>query len=103
MFGTYRRDGYTLSPSSNTEQYNFYQREGRVNLHEYQSKNLFDQYKIPVPHGRVATSPQEVYDIAKEIGGTVVVKAQVLTGGRGKAGGVKLAKSPDEARDLSEQ
>jgi succinyl-CoA synthetase beta subunit len=74
-----------------------------VNLHEYQSKNLFAQFEIPTPKGRVATSPQEVYDIAKELGGTVVVKAQVLTGGRGKAGGVKLAKSPDEARERAEQ
>ncbi|MEP7288263.1 MAG: ADP-forming succinate--CoA ligase subunit beta [Chloroflexota bacterium] len=74
-----------------------------MNLHEYQSKNLFAQFNIPTPKGKVATSPQEVYDIAKEMGGTVVVKAQVLSGGRGKAGGVKLAHTPEEARDLSEQ
>jgi succinyl-CoA synthetase beta subunit len=74
-----------------------------VNLHEYQSKNLFAQYDIPVPKGKVATSPQEVYDIAKELGSPVVVKAQVLTGGRGKAGGVKLAQSPEQARELAEQ
>src|SRR4051812_33374904 len=75
----------------------------RVNLHEYQSKNLFAKFEIPVPKGRVASSPQEVYDIAKELGGTVVVKAQVLAGGRGKAGGVKLAHNPDQARELAEQ
>ena len=74
-----------------------------MNLHEYQSKNLFGQFDIPVPKGKVASSPLEVYDIAKELGGTVVVKAQVLTGGRGKAGGVKLAHNPDEARAVSEQ
>lgn len=68
-----------------------------MNLHEYQSKNLFAKYGIPTPKGRVASSPQEVYDIAKELGGTVVVKSQVLTGGRGKAGGVKLGKTPEEA------
>lgn len=74
-----------------------------MNLHEYQSKNLFAQFDIPTPRGKVASSPQEVYDIAKEMGRTVVVKAQVLTGGRGKAGGVKLARTPDEARAVAEQ
>ncbi len=69
-----------------------------MNLHEYQSKNLFARFGIPTPRGKVVTSPQEAYDVAKEIGGPVVVKAQVLTGGRGKAGGVKLARTPDEAR-----
>jgi succinyl-CoA synthetase beta subunit len=68
-----------------------------VNLHEYQSKALFAQFGIPTPTGKVAYTPDEAYQIAKEIGGTVVVKAQVLTGGRGKAGGVKLAKTPEEA------
>jgi succinyl-CoA synthetase beta subunit len=70
-----------------------------VNLHEYQSKLRFAEFGIPVPKGKVAHSPQQAYEIAKEIGGSVVVKAQVLTGGRGKAGGVKLAKSPKEAQD----
>jgi succinyl-CoA synthetase beta subunit len=74
-----------------------------VNLHEYQSKNLFAQNGIPTPKGKVATSPQEAYDIARELGGAVVIKAQVLTGGRGKAGGVKLAKTPDEAREVAEK
>jgi succinyl-CoA synthetase beta subunit len=74
-----------------------------VNLHEYQSKNVFAQFGIPTPKGKIATSPQEAEDIAKELGGTVVIKAQVLTGGRGKAGGVKLARTPDEARDRAEQ
>lgn len=72
-----------------------------MNLHEYQSKNLLAKYGIPVPKGKVATSPQQAYEIAKEIGGTVVIKAQVLTGGRGKAGGVKLAKTPDEASEYA--
>jgi succinyl-CoA synthetase beta subunit len=70
-----------------------------VNLHEYQSKLRFAEFGIPVPKGKVAPSPQQAYEIAKEIGGPVVVKAQVLTGGRGKAGGVKLAKTPKEAQD----
>ncbi len=73
-----------------------------MNLHEYQSKNLFAQFGIPTPKGKVVSSPQEAYDVAKEIGGPVVVKAQVLTGGRGKAGGVKVAKTPDEAHERAE-
>jgi succinyl-CoA synthetase beta subunit len=73
-----------------------------VNLHEYQSKNLFAKYGIPTPKGKVVSSPQEAYDVAKEFGSSVVVKAQVLTGGRGKAGGVKLARTPDEAHEKAE-
>jgi len=72
-----------------------------LKLHEFQSKALFGEYGIPVPRGKVATTPDEAYAIAAEIGGTVVVKAQVHVGGRGKAGGVKLAKSPEEARDAA--
>jgi len=68
-----------------------------VNLHEYQSKARFAEYGIPIPRGKVAHSPQQAYEIAKELGAPVVVKAQVLTGGRGKAGGVKLAGTPEEA------
>ena len=69
-----------------------------MNLHEYQSKFLFADYGIPIPRGKVATSPQEAYAIAQELGGVVVVKAQVHVGGRGKAGGVKVARDADEAR-----
>jgi succinyl-CoA synthetase beta subunit len=68
-----------------------------VKLHEYQSKFRFAEYGIPIPRGKVATTPQEAFEIAKEIGGPVVIKAQVLVGGRGKAGGVKLARTPEEA------
>lgn len=74
-----------------------------MNLHEYQSKMRFAKFGIPVVLGRVATSPQEAYEIARELGGTVVVKAQVLAGGRGKAGGVKLAKTPEEAEQVANQ
>jgi len=70
-----------------------------LKLHEYQSKFLFAEYGIPIPRGQVATTPEEAYEIAKEIGGLVVVKAQVHVGGRGKAGGVKLAKTPEEAKE----
>jgi succinyl-CoA synthetase beta subunit len=69
-----------------------------VNIHEYQAKELFRRAGIPIPPGRVATTPDEAAAIAREYGGTVVVKAQVHAGGRGKAGGVKLAKTADEAR-----
>jgi len=69
-----------------------------LKLHEFQSKFLFQDYGIPIPQGKVAASPAEVYDIARELGGVVVVKAQVHVGGRGKAGGVKVARDADEAK-----
>jgi succinyl-CoA synthetase beta subunit len=68
-----------------------------VDLYEYQGKELFRRFGIPVSEGWVATTPQEARDAAEELGGPVVVKAQVLTGGRGKAGGVKLADDPADA------
>src|SRR5436190_24124974 len=68
-----------------------------MDLYEYQGKQLFATFGIPVSEGRVATTPEEARRAAEELGGPVVVKAQVLTGGRGKAGGVKLADGPDDA------
>jgi succinyl-CoA synthetase beta subunit len=68
-----------------------------VDLYEYQGKELFKRFGIPVSDGRLATTPEEARAAAEEIGGQVVVKAQVLTGGRGKAGGVKLADDPADA------
>ncbi len=68
-----------------------------MKLHEYQSKQIFGRFGIPVPNGKVADTPEAARQIAQELGGPVVVKAQVLVGGRGKAGGVKLAKTPDDA------
>ena len=68
-----------------------------MNLHEYQGKELFARFGMPVLPGQVAGTPEEARDIAASLGGTVVIKAQVQAGGRGKAGGVKLAHSPDEA------
>jgi succinyl-CoA synthetase beta subunit len=68
-----------------------------VDLYEYQGKELFRRFGIPVSEGRFATSPDEARAAAQELGGQVVVKAQVLTGGRGKAGGVKLADGPADA------
>ncbi|MFP3948127.1 MAG: ADP-forming succinate--CoA ligase subunit beta [Gemmatimonadota bacterium] len=69
-----------------------------MDIHEYQAKEVFRSAGIPVPPGEVATTPDEAVEIAAKYGGTVVVKAQVHTGGRGKAGGVKLASDPDEIR-----
>ena len=74
-----------------------------MNIHEYQAKEIFRKYGIPIPPGEVATTPQQAESIARKIGGTVVVKAQVHAGGRGKAGGVKLARTPEEARSLARQ
>jgi len=68
-----------------------------VDLYEYQARDLFERYGVPVLAGIVADTPEEVRAAAEKIGGVVVVKAQVKTGGRGKAGGVKVAKNPDEA------
>jgi succinyl-CoA synthetase beta subunit len=70
-----------------------------VNIHEYQAKELLVAQGIPVPMGEVATTPEEAETIARRLGGAVVVKAQVHAGGRGKAGGVKLAKTPEEAKE----
>ncbi|MBN1679127.1 MAG: ADP-forming succinate--CoA ligase subunit beta [Anaerolineae bacterium] len=72
-----------------------------MNLHEYQSKFRFADYGIPIPKGKVAHTAEEAYTIAKDIGPPVVIKAQVLTGGRGKAGGVKLARTPEEAQQCA--
>ncbi|KXK15178.1 MAG: succinyl-CoA synthetase beta chain [Chloroflexi bacterium OLB14] len=74
-----------------------------MKLHEYQSKNIFSKYGIPIPKGRVAATAQEAKQIAEELGGRIVIKSQVLVGGRGKAGGVKLANNPAEAQQLAEQ
>ena len=68
-----------------------------MNLHEYQAKELFARHGLPVLPGQVATSAEEAREIASSLGGRVVIKAQVLVGGRGKAGGVQLAHDPDEA------
>ena len=68
-----------------------------LDLYEHQGKELFRRFGIPVSEGRLATTPAEARAAAEELGGPVVVKAQVLTGGRGKAGGIKLAATPEEA------
>ncbi|MBK9927004.1 MAG: ADP-forming succinate--CoA ligase subunit beta [Anaerolineales bacterium] len=74
-----------------------------MKLHEYQSKTIFSKYGIPIPKGRVAATADEAKQIAEELGGRAVIKAQVLVGGRGKAGGVKVAKNSDEAANYAQQ
>jgi succinyl-CoA synthetase beta subunit len=73
-----------------------------MNVHEYQAAELLAKHGVPVNPGKVATTPDEAEQIAREFGGVVVVKAQVHSGGRGKAGGVKVVKSPEEARAAAE-
>jgi succinyl-CoA synthetase beta subunit len=73
-----------------------------VDLYEYQAKHLFDAHGVPVTPGEVCTTPEAAFEAARKIGSAVVVKAQVKTGGRGKAGGVKLAATPDEAKARAE-
>ncbi len=74
-----------------------------MKLHEYQSKQIFSRYGIPIPKGKVASTADEARSIAVELGGRVVIKSQVLVGGRGKAGGIRLAKDPHEAEDVAAQ
>ena len=72
-----------------------------MNIHEYQAKDILRAEGVPIPPGEVATTPEQAEAIATKLGGMVVVKAQVHAGGRGKAGGVKLAKTPAEARAIA--
>jgi succinyl-CoA synthetase beta subunit len=74
-----------------------------VDLFEFQAKELFRQYDVPVGLGHVASTPEDAEQVARELGGVTVVKAQVKTGGRGKAGGVKVARTPEEAGQLAGQ
>lgn len=74
-----------------------------MKLHEYQSKQIFAKYGIPIPKGHVAATASEARQIAEELGGRVVIKSQVLIGGRGKAGGIRLAKNAEEAEEIATQ
>ena len=74
-----------------------------MNIHEFQAKDLLRRYGVPVPNGKVAFTPQEAKAVAAELGGRCVVKAQIHAGGRGKAGGVKLAASPEEAESAAKE
>jgi succinyl-CoA synthetase beta subunit len=79
------------------------QQETRVKLQEYRSKEILERHGVPLLAGRTATTPEEARSAAEALGGPVVVKAQVLVGGRGKAGGVKLASTPDEAEQKARE
>ena len=74
-----------------------------MKIHEYQAKEIMANYGVPVPKGGVASTPAEAREIASQLGGAVVIKAQVYAGGRGKGGGIKTAQSPDEAEKLASQ
>jgi len=74
-----------------------------VKIHEYQAKQILAKYGVPVPKGGVATTPAEAREIATQLGGSVVIKAQVYAGGRGKGGGIKTAQSPEEAERLAQE
>ena len=74
-----------------------------MKVHEYQAKEILRHYGVPTPRGEVVDSPDDARNVAKQLGGRVVVKAQIHAGGRGKGGGVKLAKTPDEAADLAKK
>jgi succinyl-CoA synthetase beta subunit len=74
-----------------------------MNIHEYQAKEILKQYGVPVPVGKIASTPQEAKAAAAELGGRCVVKAQIHAGGRGKGGGVKLATSPEDAEQKASE
>jgi len=72
-----------------------------MKIHEYQAKQILARYGVRIPRGEVAYTKEEARQIADRIAGTVVVKAQIHAGGRGKGGGVKLARNPDEAAEIA--
>src|ERR1700757_2591282 len=74
-----------------------------MKIHEYQAKQILARYNVRIPRGEVAYTKEEARGIAERIGGTVVVKAQIHAGGRGKGGGVKVAKTADDAADIAGQ
>ncbi|MCP2619664.1 ADP-forming succinate--CoA ligase subunit beta [Candidatus Aminicenantes bacterium AC-334-K16] len=74
-----------------------------MKIHEFQAKQILQRFGVQVPRGEVADTPEKVYEIAQQIGPKVVLKAQVHAGGRGKGGGIRLAKTPEEARELAQE
>ena len=74
-----------------------------MKLHEFQAKRIFAQYGVPIPRGEVATTATQAREIAQRLGKPVVIKSQVLVGGRGKAGGIKLARTPDDAEAVADK
>ena len=98
-----------FSPFMLHEEVNLFQLEitkrgvRNMKIHEYQAKEILAKYGIPVPQGGMATTPAEAEEIASQLGGKVVIKAQVYAGGRGKGGGIKTAESPEEAESLAQE
>jgi succinyl-CoA synthetase beta subunit len=80
-----------------------FEKSSKLDLFEYQARDIFEKYNVPVLKGLIADTPEQAKKAAEQIGGTVVVKAQVKVGGRGKAGGVKVAHSPEEAKQAAEK
>ncbi|MGE5327440.1 MAG: ATP-grasp domain-containing protein, partial [Deltaproteobacteria bacterium] len=74
-----------------------------MKVHEYQAKQILARFGVATPRGEVAYTPEEARTVAARLGGTVVVKAQIHAGGRGKGGGVKIARNPDEAEQFAKQ
>ena len=72
-----------------------------MKIHEYQAKSILAKYGVPVPRGKMASTVDMAVEIASELGGRVVVKAQIHAGGRGKGGGVKLAEGPEQVRQIA--
>ncbi len=72
-----------------------------MNIHEFQAKEILRKYGVPLLQGGVARSPEETAEVARKLGGTVVVKAQIHAGGRGKAGGVKVVPTPEKAAEFA--
>lgn len=79
------------------------QRRERLKLHEFQAKRIFAQYGVPIPRGEVATTAAQAREIAQRLGKLAVIKSQVLVGGRGKAGGIKVARTPDDAESVADR
>src|SRR3990172_538589 len=88
---------------SPAEKISFREEPKGMNIHEYQAKAILDKYGVAVPRGKVADIPAEAEAVAKEFGTPVVIKAQIHAGGRGKGGGIKLARTPEEAREYAKQ
>lgn len=74
-----------------------------MKLYEYEAKSIFSSYGIPIPSGQEVTTPSQAKEVAEELGGKVVLKAQILVGGRGKAGGIKFAENPEQAEKVAEE
>src|SRR6202043_2800809 len=96
-----RREAPSVSSYPPRPLFCYHQPFASMKIHEYQAKSILARHGVPVPRGEVAFSVGEAGEIARRLGGRVVVKAQIHAGGRGKGGGVKLAQSADDAERLA--